>query len=1099
MKIRIVAASVALFSVLPAFAGKQPHLNLAAVKVPTYTVEGDAIIKHDGDRYLNRPLYCRHIYAAVLAGDKPYGILGDEAKILGNLMFGLIRGGKGQWLQNASDITSKYFPGRMEWVIRDAAWGETVVHLEMAPAAQGPGMVAHIRVEGAQEGDQLVWASGAATLEKGSVLWLYDMTRMPGNSKVPLTQRGFVPADCERNETAVDGASWTVQAVSSLPVTRGECSRPTFMEVGDADAWEDPVLLLKSRGFARPVACGSLAISANDDVYWSFLGVDAGIGKPPAEEFTAGWKRMFDLEHRIEVETPDPWLNAAAGDSSIVEDACFRGGVYTHAGMRWSKALLGWRTLYAGTVYGSHDNVKTQALYCFSKQIQESTKTQPQADEKLGLTRQSPQSRFFGKGRIDVYQPPHYDMQSQFFDQVIHAWRWTGDEDLQARLRAPLDLHCQYLQECFDPAGLGIYESYANTWPTDDQWYNGGGTSEETAYAYQAERTALELAEKAGDQAGVVRHRAAADRIRKGFFDLLWDEKEGHPGAYREQGGLKRLHKSGWLYAVFCPIDAGLLTEEQSAEALFYTEWGMEHMSMPYGGEQCWPSNWVPSIWSVRELWAGDDYHLALAYFQTGLPEEGWSLLRGMFPQQMLFGQVPGDMGHPAGGTDFNDCNSTLARAIVEGLFGYRPNYPAGRVVVAPQFPTAWDHASLKTPDCSIAYRQARETTNCEITLIKPAPLEVQIPVRTTGVVSVKVDGSPVSWKAVPGFGRSVVKLDLPLTSAAKVEVKTRDALPVEQAIRLSGETGSPVSLSIPQGPILEFHDPEHVLSGATLEQGRIKGVFSENAGDHLVFGRVQTGEMQQWQLFKIHIVNAAADAEFASKTGVQPSAQSKWETVDMHRQFNGDIGTIYEQKYLSPRPNTCSLRLAIDGYSTWQMALGGPLHPPIVELDKVSSLLGKGGRLAAPNGALFAAPAGSKNIAFTSLWDNWPAKVEVPVHQSGQAVWFLVCGSTNPMQVRIPNAQLLMTYEDGVTEKLDLIPPVNFWTLCPFGGNDYDYQRDAFSLPQVPPTTVQLGKNCRAIVLSWRLRSGVALKSVTLETLSQEVVIGLMGVSVMK
>jgi hypothetical protein len=33
---------------------------------------------------------------------------------------------------------------------------------------------------------------------------------------------------------------------------------------------------------------------------------------------------------------------------------------------------------------------------------------------------------------------------------------------------------------------------------------------------------------------------------------------------------------------------------------------------------------------------------------------------------------------------------------------------------------------------------------------------------------------------------------------------------------------------------------------------------------------------------------------------------------------------------------------------------------------------------------------------------------------------------------------------------------------------------------------------------LPWRLRPGVALKSVTLETLSQEVVIGLMGVTVM-
>ena len=37
-------------------------------------------------------------------------------------------------------------------------------------------------------------------------------------------------------------------------------------------------------------------------------------------------------------------------------------------------------------------------------------------------------------------------------------------------------------------------------------------------------------------------------------------------------------------------------------------------------------------------------------------------------------------------------------------------------------------------------------------------------------------------------------------------------------------------------------------------------------------------------------------------------------------------------------------------------------------------------------------------------------------------------------------------------SEKLELVPPLNFWSLCPFGGADYDYQHDAFCLPKVPP-----------------------------------------------
>jgi hypothetical protein len=101
-------------------------------------------------------------------------------------------------------------------------------------------------------------------------------------------------------------------------------------------------------------------------------------------------------------------------------------------------------------------------------------------------------------------------------------------------------------------------------------------------------------------------------------------------------------------------------------------------------------------------------------------------------------------------------------------------------------------------------------------------------------------------------------------------------------------------------------------------------------------------------------------------------------------------------------------------------------------------------------------------------------------------------------MQGRIANAELRMKYADGVVEKLELVPPLNFWSLCRFGGADYDYKLDSFALPKVPPATVQLGNNCRAILLNQRLRPNVMLESVTLETFSQEVIIGLMGASLM-
>ena len=189
---------------------------------------------------------------------------------------------------------------------------------------------------------------------------------------------------------------------------------------------------------------------------------------------------------------------------------------------------------------------------------------------------------------------------------------------------------------------------------------------------------------------------------------------------------------------------------------------------------------------------------------------------------------------------------------------------------------------------------------------------------------------------------------------------------------------------------------------------------------------------------------------------------------------------------------------LGSDGYSPWTFYYWGD-KPPAIGLDRVPQLLGERSQLLTPQGAPFRWLGEGRNIAFASQWDNWPRSVTVPIGRPAEAAWFLVCGSTNPMQTRIANGVLRMRYADGETEEFPLIPPINYWALCPLKGVDYDYKRDGFCLPQTPPPTVQLGSNCRAIVLSRRLRPGVALESVTLETLSQEVVIGLMGVTLMK
>ena len=1019
-----------------AVAGPVGPVNMAELRTPVYAVEGDAFVRHNGDRFNNRPLYCNQTSAIVIAGDRPLARFGSGAMLHGTFMAALQRGGTARWLHDFSDTTSKYRADRMEWILKDAAFGETVLTLDAVPPATAVGMALRLRIENARAGDRLIWVCGGTVRQPKSILDVWDMTTA-GRKKSLLKE--FSPDDCLQNRVGLDGDRFVVEMADGKPAAlTGLCSAASQVRVVDASAWTHPEHLYSSTGRQRPLACGRVELTGHPEIYWAFV-----VGKqqslPAGDVFAAGLHRAEEIGQRVVGNTPDPQLNAVVGASGAVMDGVFREGIFTHSGMRWGVPLLGWRTMFGGTAYGWHDRVLTQARTCLAKQITESDKTQPEADPRYGRSSQSLNSRMFGKGRVNAYQPSHYDMQSQFFDQLIHAWRWTGDAELEKLLRPALERHLDYLRECFDPDDDGLYESYANSWPTDDQWYNGGGTAEETAYAYAGHKAALELARRAGDTAAMKHHEARLAKIHKSFLEKLWIPSKQYVGSHVEQGGLRRLHEDSWLYAIFCPIDAGMLDAEKSAQALHYTEWGLEREKMPYGGERCWTSNWLPSLWSLRELWPGDNYHLALAYFQTGLADDGWTILRGTFPHMAFYGPVPGDLGYPNGSTDFNDCASMFCRAVVEGLFGYRPDYPNGVVTVAPQFPSNWDHAAIKTPDFSLDYRQGRY----EVALARSAALQFRLPVRAAKINRVLVNGRPAQYRVEPSFGYGALFVTVPNGTKAEVIVETGEPSGNLPVIVKTGDT------------------PAIILTPVS-------------------------GEVPRFQVTKIRPVPTPASEPVPVPSG------TTWAALDMTGSFNGDVRAIFQQQYLSPRPSTCSLRLATDGYSTWQMMLD-PNH----KLPQIT-LANPGEPITTAQGVPFGKIGAKKNIAFTSLWDNWPRQIRVPVNRTGDAVWLLVCGFTPPMQCRIANAVLRFHYADGQQEQLELVPPLNFWSLCPFGGVDYDYKRDGFALPKEPPPQIQLGTNCRAMLYGWKLRAGVALKDVTLEALSQEVIIGLMGVTVM-
>ena len=1289
--------------------------------VPT-VLEGDALVRRNGNFYNNRPLYGGHgdpmhpLYW-VFAGDRPLLMFGGNPWMDGYFLPGFQNaGGTAKWLMDFKSVEARYPGGRMEWVVTDPEFPGISITLRALPLGTGLGMAAQAQVAGARPGDKLVWLLGSAY--RNESVNLLDPMSADGRH---VRDEGFNPAKAEGNRVEFkDG-------VVRLEPPRGDefrysltaCSAPSELRIADADQWQSPATLLASTAGKRPVACGVTPVAGTAPITWVFRAwfEDQKEAAAPkvAEEFRAAWDRVEALRGRVVSKTPDVRFDFMVQAASVPADALWNGTAFRHGCISaFPIPLLGWRSTLAGATYGWHDRVLGAARYFFASQVTgESYKAQPELSEiidkneeltrfKGAMSHPGNDPRFQSKGRlIPNMNSTLYDMQSQFVDAVIESWRFTADPEMEKLLRPALELHLDYIDRCFDPNGTGTYESISNTFLTDAVWFNGGGTPEETGFAWRGHLAARDMARRAGDEAGVKKHEAKLELIRKGFFGRLWVDRAGHPGAYREQGGHQRLHDEAWLPGLYLPLDSpGLLNDEQMASTVHFTEYALQRETRPSGGVRLLPSNWVPTLWSNRIKSPGDEYHLALGYCFAGMPEGAFEIINGNISEGAIESGVPANLGVPYAscGTDFGDCVSAFNRVVTSGVFGYRPDRPNGLVTVAPQFPFAWDHATFEHPEFKLAYQRNGTTQRLDVELASESVMELQIPFCGTGVKSATLNGKKIEGKVKPGFGRSIFVVRTPVVKKAEVVLKVSGELALGMPETEEVEVGAPVELGVAGGRISKLLDAQGVLDSQKSAGGKVSAKIAKNPGSHRVLALVEMGKnAPQYRIFDFNVRDPKAEQYAAEKNLRKAPADAKWTPINLDDQLNGRISEIFLQDYVSPRPDTMSLRLGRDGWGTWISTYVGRLAPGIdlsntrperpvpvydaaignlkpeneltleawvsvdlfstagakildlggfsidviaaggrmlrllegtkplihcpsslsgerlthiavvlrsgkpglfyfngkkymgetlpVDFSKLSlgpklrigadlkggqRLLGQVARVAVatkaatpedlknrtldsaplpgavadwrlpevaaqevsssvagspalvrqelpftrpadmpkllpvvdgmlevPQGAHFKWVPGAKDIAFTSLWDNWPKKVEVPVNQKGDSVWLLVAGSTNPMQVGIANGVLRFHYADGVTEELELVNPKNFWALAPFSTIDYNYASDRFSLPQEPPSQVQLGGNCRAMVYGWKLRPGVELKNVTLESLSQEVVIGLMGLSI--
>ena len=244
-------------------------------------------------------------------------------------------------------------------------------------------------------------------------------------------------------------------------------------------------------------------------------------------------------------------------------------------------------------------------------------------------------------------------------------------------------------------------------------------------------------------------------------------------------------------------------------------------------------------------------------------------------------------------------------------------------------------------------------------------------------------------------------------------------------------------------------------------------------------------------------------------------NSKNKLETVDLTPHFNDKVTQIFRNEYLSPRPATATLQLPTQGIGNWCY----PLVTAEIDDTGLRAKAGENEMFSLPNGLQFktAGPGNSKNILFTSRWDNYPNAATVPLTGNASHAYLLMAGSTNPMQSRFDNGEVVVTYADNTQEKLTLRNPETWWPI----EQDYYINEYSFKVSKPKPIRVHLQtgdviQNFKysdlkgfaynsyipggaATVLDLPLNPNKKLRSLEMKALANDVVIGLMGLTLVR
>ena len=1075
-----------------------------------YVPDGEDFVIVNGKNKFNRALYGSHTGFRLETGDVPEFAF-YLPRMGGNMSFSVSNGVENLPLNNAKTIECRYRPGKRIYTISDPFLRNGTIKIEAMALFDKDGAIWKITTENIPANFTLNATFGGAS-----------NTRFSRDGDL-----GVDPPDCfDLKKEYCIGNQYELKQ-HTFVLSFGQNNEEKLFGIFP----EQTKLQLDD----RPALHASFVPKKEQYLY---------IGRKMQTQQN-NLKEMFDqteeqrekISSQISISTPDPYFNTVGGALSMAADAIWDGQVWLHGAIGWRIPLTGWRGAYTGDFMGWHDRAVSHFDAYAASQVTNVPPAipHPAQDSTLHLARAAKiwgtpmySNGYICRNPFRNNEMHHYDMNLCYIDELLWHFCWTGDLNYARKMWPVLVRHLAWEKLNFDPDDDGLYDAYACIWASDALYYNSGAVTHSSAYNYRANKIAASIALKIGENPEP--YQKEAEKIYNAINSVLWLPSKGHWAEYKDFMGLKRLHEDAALWTVYHAIDSEIGNAFQQYQATQYIDNDIPHIPIKAVGLEdenyytLSTTNWQPYSWSINNVAFAEVMHTALAYFQTNRNEEAFHLLKSSILDGMYLGNSPGNFGQisfydAARGEsyrDFADAIGVASRVFVQGLFGISPDALNRRLTIKPGFPKVWSYASIQTPDVSFRFERGTDgftdsyVINNHISNVDS--LSLQIGALTDEVESVVLDGKFVGWNIIEtSIGKPMINVKVPIAKdvSHQIVVKWRgNKLDMPKFQVRSYRINDKIAIS-PRHEIVEYFDPQMILQNVAIDSSKtLTGTLVGKTGFHSFFVKLRSGIMNWWEPVNIYIEKS----ESGKRMQFTDVESTKCETIALGQYFNANVTDIFKNRYLSPRSPFTTLQIPWQGIGDW-------CHPLMnAEIDDagVRNLI-HNDRLITSLHIPFNTPKNGRNIAFTSLWDNYPDSIQIKLQGKATHAYLLMAGTTNHMQSHIENGSIEFHYQDGTIDTLNLINPDNW---CPI---ERDYFEDglAFQLTHPRPyrllfktglisnnlakdlniqgVDVRLIEGGAGILLDELLNPDKELDYMQLRTLSNDVIIGLMAVTLQR